>query len=232
MIVIIRKRHLALAAAALCAVCVIAYLLWQPAGEAPVFAAGTVVVDAGHGGADGGAVASDGTAESGINLAITVKVREMLLFLGRDVTLTRTDDQGLYNDDTVTIRQKKVADTHNRVDLINSLDGAVLISIHQNALPSSPRTHGAQVFYNTVSPARELAQSIQQSLNEAINAGNAKTAAAIPGSVYIMANVNCPGVLVECGFLSNAQETELLQTPQHQMKLAQAIVCGYLSYEG
>ena len=111
MIVIIRKRHLALAAAALCAVCVIAYLLWQPAGEAPVFAAGTVVVDAGHGGADGGAVASDGTAESGINLAITVKVREMLLFLGRDVTLTRTDDQGLYNDDTVTIRQKKVADT-------------------------------------------------------------------------------------------------------------------------
>lgn len=232
MIVIIRKRHLVMAAAALCAVCVIAYLLWQPSKEERVFAADRVVVDAGHGGADGGAVAADGTAESGINLAITVKIQELLLFLGQDVTLTRTDDQGLYNEDSVTIRQKKVADTHNRVDIINSVDGAVLISIHQNALPSSPRTHGAQVFYNTVSPARELAQSIQQALNGTVNTGNAKSAAAIPGSVYIMANVNCPGVLVECGFLSNAQETRLLQTPAYQQKLAQAIVCGYLSYEG
>lgn len=232
MIVIIRKRHLAMAAAAVLAVCVLAYLLWQPVKEAHVLAADTVVVDAGHGGADGGAVASDGTAESGINLAITVKIQEILLFLGQDVTLTRTDDQGLYNDDSVTIRQKKVADTHNRVDLINGVDGAVLISIHQNALPSSPRTHGAQVFYNAVSPAQELAGSIQQALNGTVNVGNAKAAAAIPGSVYIMANVRCPGVLVECGFLSNAEETKLLQTATYQQKLALAIVCGYLSYEG
>lgn len=232
MIVIIRKRHLAVAALALCGFGLIAYLLWQPVQETGAFAADTVVLDAGHGGADGGAVAADGTAESSINLAITIKARDILLFLGHDVTLTRADEQGLYNDDSDTIRQKKVADTHNRVALINSVDGAVLLSIHQNALPSSPLTHGAQAFYNSVAPARDLARSIQQALNDAINVDNAKTAAAIPGSVYIMANVDCPGVLVECGFMSNPQESALLQTAEHQMKLAQAIVCGYLSYEG
>ena len=84
MIVIIRKRHLAMAAAAVLAVCVLAYLLWQPVKEAHVFAADTVVVDAGHGGADGGAVASDGTAESGINLAITVKVRDAIKVIGQE----------------------------------------------------------------------------------------------------------------------------------------------------
>ena len=236
MIVILRRRHL------LTAVCGLFFLwaLWactRSPRDVAVYrpqeiAADTVVLDAGHGGADGGAVSSDGVVESSINLAVTKKTAELFAFLGQDTVLTRTDEEGLYNDDSVTIREKKVADTHNRVELVNHTEGAVLISIHQNAIPSSPSTHGAQVFFNSTEVAQVLAQAVQEQLNHCINRGNEKTVKAIPKSVYIMNHVSCPAILVECGFLSNSSETALLQTGEHQLKLAQAIVCGYLSYKG
>ena len=188
-----------------------------------------LVLDAGHGGEDGGAVAADGTVESGLNLAIARRVRDLLTFAGVPTTVTREGDAAIYDPGSATLREKKVSDLHNRVALVNELPGAVLLSIHQNSLPSSPSTRGAQVFWNRQEGAEELASSIQEALNGAVNAGHEKKAAQVPSSVYLMKEITAPGVLVECGFLSNAAETEQLKDPAYQTKLAAAIAAGVLN---
>ena len=192
---------------------------------------GTVIVlDAGHGGEDGGAVSRDGVAESSVNLAITRKLRDVFLFLGRDTVLTREGEEAIYSPDCVTLREKKVSDLKNRVALINQQSGAVLISIHQNSMPDHPSVHGAQVFYNAVSPGGELGMTVQGALNGAVNAGNEKNARAIDSTIYLMKNVRCPAILIECGFLSNPAETQLLLTDEYQVKLAACIAAGLLQY--
>ena len=190
----------------------------------------TVALDAGHGGEDGGAVSPDGVPESGINLQIVRKAEGLLVFLGRSVRLTRTGEEAIYSPEAQTLREKKVSDLKNRVALINALPHAVLLSIHQNSMPQHPAVHGAQVFSNPQEPAAGLAQSIQQALNLTVNTGNEKTAKAIGDSVYLMKHITCPGVLVECGFLSNSHEAQLLRQPEQQKRLAAAIVAGYLNF--
>lgn len=186
------------------------------------------VLDAGHGGADGGTSSASGVLESDINLAITLRMRDLFALLGQPTVLTRMDEKSLADDPTATIRQQKVSDTKNRVALINSIENACLISIHQNALAGHPSVHGAQVFYNTVDKSSELAETMQQGLNSTVNVGNEKGKKPISKDIYLMAHVTCPAVLVECGFLSNAAETELLQTPSYQMLLAMTICCAAL----
>ena len=190
----------------------------------------TLVIDPGHGGEDGGAVSPDGVPESGINLQIVRKAEGLLVFLGRSVRLTRTGEEAIYSPEAQTLREKKVSDLKNRVALINDLPHAVLLSIHQNSMPQHPAVHGAQVFSNPQEPAAGLAQSIQQALNLTVNTGNEKTAKAIGDSVYLMKHITCPGVLVECGFLSNSDEAQLLRQPEQQKRLAAAIVAGYLNF--
>ena len=232
MIVILRRRYLAAAAAVLLLAGAAAVL--RPGRPAAVNAAGagcrTIVLDAGHGGEDGGAVSPDGVVESDLNLAITRRLRDVLLFLGRDTVLTRTGEDAIYSPEAVTLREKKVSDLKNRVALINALPHAVLLSIHQNSMPQHPAVHGAQVFSNPQEPAAGLAQSIQQALNLTVNTGNEKTAKAIGDSVYLMKHITCPGVLVECGFLSNSHEAQLLRQPEQQKRLVAAIVAGYLNF--
>ena len=104
----------------------------------------------------------------------------------------------------------------------------MLLSIHQNSLPTSPVTHGAQVFWNQQEGGEELARVVQDSLNIAINPGNEKHPKQIPGTIYLMKHVTAPAILVECGFLSNTEETSMLQNASYQMKLAAAITTGYL----
>ena len=190
-----------------------------------------LIIDAGHGGEDGGAVAADGTVESGLNLAIARRVRDLLTFAGVPTTVTREGDAAIYDPGSATLREKKVSDLHNRVALVNELPGAVLLSIHQNSLPSSPSTRGAQVFWNRQEGAEELASSIQESLNGAVNAGNGKNAKAIDSTIYLMKNVQCPAILVECGFLSNRTETGQLLTGGYQLKLAVCIAAGFLQHD-
>lgn len=188
--------------------------------------AAEVVIDAGHGGVDGGAVAKDGTAESGINLCIALTLKELFLFCGIKPVMTRETDISIHDQDAQSIAQKKVSDLRNRVALINSHPGAVLISIHQNSLPTAPSVQGAQAFYNPVSGAAEMARAIQQTLNIAINR-RAKTEKQIPSTIFLMKNTQIPAVLVECGFLSNEEETGLLKTEAHRLRIALAILCGY-----
>ena len=196
----------------------------------PAVSQTTPVLDAGHGGEDGGAVSDSGVAESGINLQITRRLYEILRFLGHPAVMTRTGDEAIYDDAAATLREKKVSDLKNRTKLANETAGGLLISIHQNCLPGYPNVRGAQVFYNAVLPSQQLAEAVQQTLNTAVNTDRAKAAKPIGDGVYLMTHTTCPAILVECGFLSSPQETTLLQQPSYQMKIAAVIAAGYCQY--
>lgn len=191
----------------------------------------SVILDAGHGGPDGGTVANDGTVESQINLQIAHRLRGILLFLGQDVLLTRSDENDLSSPGSETLKEQKRSDLKNRAAFVNDNCPAILISIHQNSLPGHPEVHGAQVFYNTVSPSERVAASVQEALNMSVNHQNHKQSKAIDSTVYLMKNVICPSILVECGFLSNTEDTRLLSSADHQKYLATAIAAGYLQYQ-
>lgn len=230
----IRKRILLGSACFCCFFAALAGILWaghRP--QVPVFAAGegvpvTVIVDPGHGGEDGGAVSSSGVEESQINLAVSLQVNDLLRLMGQRTVMTRTEDVSICDQGLDTIRQRKASDLKNRVALVNGTENAVLLSIHQNSLPSSPVTHGAQVFWNRQEGAEALAMLVQDSLNGTINAGNEKHAKQIPPTIYLMKNITAPGIIVECGFLSNGSETQRLQDPAYQRKLAAAVTAGCL----
>ena len=236
MILLIRKRMLLYTWLAVCMIGLSAIFL---AGSRRAFTptgamrqgsrVQTVVIDPGHGGQDGGAVAGDGTEESRINLAVSLQLEQLLRFAGVRTELTRREDVMVCDPGLETMRQRKGSDLHNRASFVNGIPNAVLLSIHQNSLPSSPSTRGAQVFWNRQEGAEELASSIQEALNGAVNAGHEKKAAQVPSSVYLMKEITAPGVLVECGFLSNAAETEQLKDPAYQTKLAAAIAAGVLN---
>lgn len=200
------------------------------APAAPAASRTTPVLDAGHGGEDGGAVSDSGVAESGINLQITRRLYEILRFLGHPSVMTRSGDEAIYDDTAVTLREKKVSDLKNRTALANETPDGLLISIHQNCLPGHPGVRGAQVFYNAVQPSQRLAETVQQALNSTINEGKDKVAKPIGDGVYLMSHTTCPAILVECGFLSNPEETALLQQPSYQVKLAAVIAAAYCQY--
>ncbi len=205
-------------------VCCVPSPVWA-AEEQPV-----VILDAGHGGEDGGAVSADGTPESGINLRITTKLQGLLIFLGYETILTREGEGAVYSPDAATLREKKVSDLNNRVALINGTENARVISIHQNSLPSHPRVHGAKVSFNAVQPAQRLGGAVQEALNLAVNAGNERSVTAIDGSIFLMKESRHPAVLVECGFMSNPGESGLLREGEYQLRLAVAIASGYLQF--
>ena len=186
------------------------------------------VLDAGHGGEDGGAVAADGTKESEINLALTERLEALLALLGEQTRMTRTGDVSLHSDGAATTRQRKSSDLRNRAALVEQTPNAVLVSIHQNSLPSHRSVHGAQVFYGAEEGSAELAQTVQTALNRSVNIGNEKQEKAIDPSVFLMKNVTTPAILIECGFLSNSEETAALKSAVYQKKLAVVITSGLL----
>ncbi|MBQ9460187.1 MAG: N-acetylmuramoyl-L-alanine amidase [Oscillospiraceae bacterium] len=188
------------------------------------------VLDAGHGGEDGGAVSPDGAKESDVNLAVVLDLDALLRFLGQETVLTRTEDASIASEDAQTLREKKVSDLKNRVALVNSIPRAVLVSIHQNSLPSVPSVRGAQVFFGKNAPSDAIAASMQCVLNKTINAGREKHEKKIDSTIYLMKNVNCPAILIECGFMSNASEAAALQDSMYQRKLAAAIAAGLLDH--
>lgn len=189
-----------------------------------------IAIDAGHGGGDGGAVAADGTTESSLNLQIAQKLEGIFCFLGYPTVMTRAGEESLADGDAGTVRQQKVTDLKNRVALIQKSGSDVLISIHQNSLPGHPEVHGAQTFYNTVSWAGDLAAAVQYGLNGSVNVSNEKICKPIGDDIYLMKNVKCPAILVECGFMSNPSEVRLLQSEGYQKQLAAAIAAAYLNY--
>ena len=236
MFVLLRKRRL-IPAAFFCGFLLLPLLLWAGLSIYPVQTFGVengearvVIIDPGHGGEDGGAVADDGTEESGINLAVSLRLEGIFRFLGVPTEMTRREDVMVCDSGLATLRQRKVSDIHNRAALVNQTPGAVLLSIHQNSLPSSPVTHGAQVFWNRQEGAEALARTLQAGLNPVVNTHRAKEPKQIPDSIYLMNHVDAPAVLVECGFLSNREEAARLQQEDYQKTLAAVIAAGYLRW--
>ena len=150
---------------------------------------------------------------------------------GEDTRMTRTEDISIHDASASTLREKKRSDLENRVGLVNSTQGAILVSIHQNSLPSSKQTHGAQVFYGKKEGSAEVANAVQLALNQTVNAGNEKTEKAIDASIFLMKNVTAPAILIECGFLSNENETALLKSGEYQQRLAVVIASGLLQQQ-
>lgn len=182
-----------------------------------------VVIDAGHGGLDGGTTGVAGTAEDQVNLAVSRRLNALLLLCGCDTVMTRTTADGLSTGGG-TIRQQKQSDLRNRVELVNGLPSAILVSIHQNHFPDS-RYSGPQVFWS--SGGEELARSLQQVLNESLGGKRSPKESA---GVYLMEHITHPGILVECGFLSNPNEEQKLQSPEHQKRLSAAMTAAIVAY--
>lgn len=179
-----------------------------------------IVIDAGHGGEDGGAVSCTGVNESGINLQIALRLEKLLNLLGYDTKMIRFTDTAVYTQGN-TIAEKKVSDLKQRVKLVNETENALLVSIHQNQFSDS-RYSGAQVFYAGDPESKELAVRLQTALVQTLNPDSNRKAKASSG-VYLMEKITCSGILVECGFLSNYAEEARLQTPEYQKSLCCAI---------
>lgn len=188
------------------------------AGEAAI--PRIIVLDAGHGGADGGASGPDGTRECDLNLAITLKTDAVLGLLGEETLLLRSTDTDLSSSDAKSISQKKVSDIRRRVELTNSQPGAILVSIHCNTY-SQEKYHGAQVFYT--GGAKEFGETMQLALKNGVDPSNARMAKAVSPDVYLMNHIKVPGILVECGFLTNQEELTNLKDPDYQTRLAVTI---------
>lgn len=188
-----------------------------------------LIIDAGHGGADGGAVAADGTKESLINLQIALRMEELASFCGLRSFMTRSDEELPYPETADTIAKKKLWDQHRRLDIINSAENAVFLSIHQNKYPDS-RPHGPQVLYGKTSGSQHLGELCHELLNENLCPENRRLAAPAPDEIFLMKNADCPAILVECGFISNHQELQLLIDNSYQKKMAAIMMAAYLNY--
>lgn len=186
-----------------------------------------LVLDAGHGGEDGGAVSLTGVPESGVNLSITLKLDQLLGFYGVCPILLRETDISLHDPEADTLRKKKVSDLRNRVAAIESVENAVLLSIHQNTF-SNAAYHGAQTFYRAGEESKALAQLMQDTLREGADPENRRTPTKIPDSIYLMKHITCPAVLVECGFLSNPAEEARLRNDGYQTRLAACMASALL----
>lgn len=193
----------------------------------PIHRTHTVIIDAGHGGIDGGATSCTGMLESNINLQIALKLRDLCHLTGFQTRMIRTTDESVYTEGK-TIAAQKASDLRQRVRIVNSVDNGILISIHQNIFADS-RYSGAQVFYAPTSGSQELAKILQDSLKVALNPGSKRNIKAATG-VYIMQHIEGPGILIECGFLSNPQEEAMLRNGQYQNKLCCVIISGLSQY--
>lgn len=180
----------------------------------------TVIIDAGHGGVDGGATSCTGVLESQINLNIALRLEDLLHLLGIDTLMIRRTDESVYTEGN-TIGAKKISDLKNRVRTVQETQGAVLVSLHQNTF-SDTRYSGAQVFYGAAGESLRLAKELQQVFVSFLNPGSRRQPKTAKG-IYLMDHINCTGILVECGFLSNPEEEAMLRSREYQQKICAVI---------
>ena len=224
------KRDLLLLFRCLCILGVASYLGRDQvvSAIAPTAEEGRILIlDAGHGGEDGGASSASGNKESDINLNIVLKTEALMAFLGVRTELTRSEDRSIHSEGASTIHEKKVSDLKNRVELVNSIPDAMLISVHQNHFTDS-RYSGAQVFYTGGDVSRQWGENTQDILRQVLDPDNDRAAKIIPDNVYLFSHISCPAILVECGFLSNGEEASLLLTDTYQRKISLALAGAYL----
>lgn len=189
----------------------------------------TIIIDAGHGGEDGGAVANDGTLEKDINLEISLKLNDILSILGYKTKLIRNSDTDLHTSGD-SIRERKVSDIRNRFEIMNQGGNCLYISIHQNKF-SDESVHGAQIFYSPNNDeSKELAGLIQKSISSQLQKENNRVIKKSGTDIFLLYNATKPTVMVECGFISNAAELNNLKDSNYQNEIALSIAMGILNY--
>lgn len=185
-----------------------------------------IVVDAGHGGPDGGAVASDGTIEKTIALSVSQYLRDYLQQAGAYVVMTREDDRDLANPDTNGLRKRKWEDLKARLMMIRDTKADLFFSIHLNSNPGGGK--GAQAFYDTELPdSKKLAESIQAQFKKELQS---KRSIEPQENLYLLRHSHVPAVLAEVGFLSDSDELKLLKQSSYQKKIAYSMYQGILDY--
>lgn len=190
----------------------------------------TVIIDAGHGGEDGGAVGKGGVVEKDINLPIAMKTAESLKKSGYDVVLTRDGDYAVYSEEARTLREKKVSDIHNRFAIIEDSGDCIFVSIHMNHFDSA-YVCGAQTFYSGNNPeSKKLADSVQSAIKTLVQPENERVTKKATSSIYLLYYAQVPAIMVECGFISNENEAAKLQTTEYQNQMAAAIAEGINHY--
>lgn len=185
----------------------------------------SIVIDAGHGGRDGGAIGtSTGITESELNLMYAKELQSLCQDYGIGVTMTRSDMNGLYDE---SAPNKKKSEMERRKNIINSSGADLMISLHMNSFPL-PSSEGAQVFYASGSEhGFELAKSVQTSICQGFDSARDYVSV---GDYFVLNYSEMPAVLVECGFLSNPEEEQLLQTQDYCQRFCYALLVGILSY--
>lgn len=200
--------------------------------SSPSYCGRVIVIDAGHGGEDGGAVASDGTLEKDLNFEVARLIKALCDLNGTQAIMTREDDSLLYDrygDLESYTGHKKEYDLKNRVRIASELENPVFISIHMNKF-NQEKYSGVQIYYSKNNPASQmLARSIQNMTRQYLQPTNKRAIKQADSSIFVLDKLECPSVLIECGFLSNQNELELLKTSEHQSGLALTIFLSVIS---
>lgn len=192
----------------------------------------TIVLDAGHGGEDSGAVGKTGVYEKDINLAVCLLLADLFREKGYTVVLTRTEDKLLYTPEQNIYGQRKAYDLRNRHLIAEECENAILVSIHVNSYPSA-KYSGLQVWYGQSSPlSKDIAKCIQEEVKNTLQPQNNRNTKQASSDIYLLYRSTHPAVLVECGFLSNVEECEKLSDQAYQKELSFAIFCGILKGMG
>lgn len=188
-----------------------------------------IIIDAGHGGEDGGAIADDGTLEKNINLEISLKLSDIMSVFGYKIISIRKTDTDLHTEGD-TIRQRKISDIKHRFDIMNSYDNCLYVSVHQNKFSDS-RIHGAQTFYSpNNNESKILADFIQESISSQLQSDNNRVIKKSGTDIFLLYNATKPTVMVECGFISNTDELNNLKNFDYQQQTALSIAFGIINY--
>lgn len=185
----------------------------------------TLVIDAGHGGIDGGAVGADGSRESDINLAIALRLQAVSAFCGQSAVMTRTDDS--CGADALSYSEHE--ELVYRTQVVNATPNAVLLSIHQNCYPTA-QPSGAQVLYSSNGKSEDFGRLMHDNLVSSLDPQNRRVAEPDKNRLYILSNVDCPAILVECGFVSNHSDITKLTDSRYQTALSTVLMASYLQF--
>lgn len=189
-----------------------------------------ILIDPGHGGADGGATGVDGTSEKDVNLSVSRTLAAILRVMGHEARLTREDDRSIHSPEAGTLREQKVSDMHNRLAMYE--EASLVVSIHQNQFTQSQYS-GAQMFYAPKNEqSKVLATHIRDKVLSLLQPENTRELKRADDSLYLLSNATVPVALVECGFLSNPAECQKLSDPTYQRQMAFAVAGGILAFRG
>lgn len=188
-----------------------------------------IVLDAGHGGLDSGAVGATGVLEKDVNLSIVLALRDMFEMSGFEVVLTRDEDISIYDPGVEGIRNQKLNDMDNRLEIIQKYPDSIFLCIHQNNF-TDPKYFGGQMFYNNNNPQNRTLAQIMQNKFAQLQPGNGREIKLTGEELFLLKSNKNPSLMIECGFLSNPEEEQKLSTWEYQQKVAFTIYGGVMEF--